>query len=105
MGISFRNIREFSNIKTSPNVSNNKFQYDPITDTGYCVDQVLYGQEISISHYQQLLYKEKNMKIDDIFESPIPDEWDKEMFSSKTSFAKMKKYVLDNAAKALVVLG
>lgn len=39
------------------------------------------------------------MKIDDIFESPIPDEWDKEMFSSKTSFAKMKKYVLDNAAK------
>ena len=35
MGISFRNIREFSNIKTSPNVSNNKFQYDPITDTGY----------------------------------------------------------------------
>lgn len=43
--------------------------------------------------------RNKNMKIDDIFESPIPDEWDKEMFSRKTTFAKMKKYVLDNAAK------
>ena len=51
MGISFRNIREFSNIKTSPNVSNNKFQYDPITDTGYygVVDasELFTGQEIS----------------------------------------------------------
>ena len=50
MGITFRNIREFSNIKTRPN-SNNKFQYDPITDTGYygAVDasELFTGQEIS----------------------------------------------------------
>ena len=34
MGVTFRNIRELSNIKTSPNNSIIK-QYDPITDTGY----------------------------------------------------------------------
>ena len=52
MGITFRNIRELSNIKSSPN-GNNKLpeQYDPITDTGYygAVDasELFTGQEIS----------------------------------------------------------
>lgn len=52
MGITFRNIREFSNIKTSP-TRNIKLpeQYDPNTDTGYygAVDasELFTGQEIS----------------------------------------------------------
>lgn len=53
MGITFRNIREFRNIKTSPNDSIIKLpeQYDPITDTGYygAVDasELFTGQELS----------------------------------------------------------
>jgi hypothetical protein len=39
------------------------------------------------------------MRISDLVESPIPDDWDDEVFSSQTSFSKMKKYVLDNAAR------
>lgn len=39
------------------------------------------------------------MKVSDIYESPIPDKWDSDMLSNKTSFAKTKKYVLDNAVK------
>ena len=52
MGVTFRNIRELSNIKTSPNNSIIKLpeQYDPITDTGYygAVDasELFTGQEI-----------------------------------------------------------
>lgn len=52
MGITFRNIRELSNIKTSPN-SNIELpeQYDPNTDTGYYgavnASELFTGQEIS----------------------------------------------------------
>ena len=56
MGVTFRNIRELSNIKTSPNNSIIKLpeQYDPITDT-----KLAKGKDILTDLEQQLVSLKK----------------------------------------------
>ncbi len=39
------------------------------------------------------------MLLSDLFESPLPDEWDKTVFSNKTSFKNRLEYLLKNAQK------
>ena len=39
------------------------------------------------------------MLLSDLFESPLPDEWDKTVFSNKTSFKNRLVYLLKNAQK------